>query len=96
MAGVDDVGRGRGQAIRGDGDPVGQVRRGLGDVGTSGSAGEVQPGQAADPMQGKPGRSCFQSEGVDHLIGDFSFAIWDKSQQRLFCAVDILSCLRGS
>ena len=25
---------------------------------------------------------------VDHLIGDFAFAIWDKRQQRLFCARD--------
>src|SRR5215475_6145475 len=25
---------------------------------------------------------------VDHLIGDFSFAIWDKRSRRLFCARD--------
>lgn len=25
---------------------------------------------------------------VDHLIGDFAFAIWDKRQKRLFCARD--------
>jgi asparagine synthase (glutamine-hydrolysing) len=25
---------------------------------------------------------------VDHLIGDFSFAIWDARQQKLFCARD--------
>src|SRR5437016_1845337 len=25
---------------------------------------------------------------VDHLFGDFSFAIWDTAQRRLFCARD--------
>jgi asparagine synthase (glutamine-hydrolysing) len=25
---------------------------------------------------------------VDHLLGDFSFAIWDERQQTLFCARD--------
>ncbi len=29
------------------------------------------------------GRAC-----VEHLIGDFSFAIWDASERRLFCARD--------
>ena len=27
---------------------------------------------------------------VDHLIGDFSFAIWDKKEEKLFCARDHL------
>ena len=31
----------------------------------------------------KWGEAC-----VDHLIGDFAFAIWDKRAQRLFCARD--------
>ena len=31
------------------------------------------------------GESC-----VDHLLGDFAFAIWDRPRQRLFCARDHL------
>jgi asparagine synthase (glutamine-hydrolysing) len=27
---------------------------------------------------------------VEHLLGDFAFAIWDGSKQRLFCARDHL------
>src|SRR5206468_123742 len=27
---------------------------------------------------------------VDHLLGDFAFAVWDGPQQRLFCARDHL------
>jgi asparagine synthase (glutamine-hydrolysing) len=33
----------------------------------------------------KWGESC-----TDHLLGDFAFAIWDASEQRLLCAVDPL------
>ncbi len=35
----------------------------------------------------KWGESC-----VEHLIGDFAFAIWDKKRQKLFCARDQLGC----
>jgi asparagine synthase (glutamine-hydrolysing) len=34
---------------------------------------------------------AYQTWGIDclaHLIGDFSFIIWDSGQQRLFCATD--------
>ncbi len=27
---------------------------------------------------------------IDHLIGEFTFAIWDKKKRKLFCAVDIM------
>ena len=35
--------------------------------------------------------SCYESWGaafLDHVIGDFSFAIWDGTQRRLLCARD--------
>jgi asparagine synthase (glutamine-hydrolysing) len=31
---------------------------------------------------------CWGIDCVDHLLGDFVFAIWDAAQQRLFCACD--------
>jgi len=33
------------------------------------------------------GESC-----VEHLMGDFAFAIWDKNKQKLFCARDQIGC----
>src|SRR5690606_10935661 len=30
----------------------------------------------------------YGEECIHHLIGDFAFAIWDESQQKLFCARD--------
>src|SRR4051812_21030654 len=30
----------------------------------------------------------FADDCIDHLIGDFAFAIWDKGRRRLFCARD--------
>ena len=32
----------------------------------------------------------WQDQCVDYLIGDFSFAIWDKKEEKLFCARDHL------
>ena len=29
---------------------------------------------------------------VEHLLGDFSFAIWDEEKRRLFCARDHIGC----
>jgi asparagine synthase (glutamine-hydrolysing) len=32
--------------------------------------------------------ACWGEAALDHLIGDFAFAIWDARRQRLFCAHD--------
>jgi asparagine synthase (glutamine-hydrolysing) len=31
---------------------------------------------------------CWGEDSVEHLLGDFAFAIWDRSTRRLFCARD--------
>jgi asparagine synthase (glutamine-hydrolysing) len=34
---------------------------------------------------------CWGTDCLEHLMGDFSFIIWDERQQRLFCACDHFS-----
>ena len=57
-------------------------------IGTLRSRGSIVKDDATDPdlilhAYGVWGRAC-----VEHLIGDFAFAIWDSREQQLFCARD--------
>lgn len=54
-----------------------------GDVRIDGYEGDLTDVERIVGAYEKWGEEC-----VDHLIGDFAFAIWDKRKRRLFCARD--------
>jgi asparagine synthase (glutamine-hydrolysing) len=45
-------------------------------------------GDATDPDLILHAYAVWQEGCIDHLIGDFAFAIWDQPRRRLFCARD--------
>ena len=51
-------------------------------------AGQVVASQATDAALILHAYLAWGDECVQHLIGDFAFAIWDGRRQRLFCARD--------
>lgn len=48
------------------------------------------PLQASDHEYILATYTCFQEKCVEHLLGDFSFVIWDKQEEKLFMAKDHL------
>src|SRR5262245_30683158 len=55
----------------------------LADARIDGDEGRAPDAERIVSGYEKWGEGC-----VDHLIGDFAFAIWDTRRQRLFCARD--------
>jgi len=52
---------------------------------------QLQPGRAANLADSQlllEAFNCWGDRCVEHLLGDFAFAIWDPAVKRLFCARD--------
>jgi asparagine synthase (glutamine-hydrolysing) len=54
------------------------------------TAGRSLPDSTPDSQLILHAYDCWRERCVEHLLGDFSFAIWDSMERRLFCARDQL------
>src|SRR2546425_1936863 len=52
------------------------------------ACGRVEPGAAGDARLILHAYHVWGEDCVEHLLGDFAFAVWDGRERRLFCARD--------
>src|ERR1700760_102154 len=54
------------------------------------AAGDVPPDGCSDEVLVLHAWRCWGEDGLQHLLGDFSFALWDMHARRVVCARDFV------